>query len=145
MEKLRVEDTDDSKRLDIVLAGHPEVSSRSEAQRIIKSGNISLNHSTDNLSAKKQVHTGDLIEFSVLPPPETDLVAVPFDLDIVFEDEYIIVVNKPSGMVVHPSAGHSRDTLVNYLLHHSTLSDKSPIRPGIVHRIDKDTDRKSVV
>ena len=145
METLRVGEKEDSKRLDIVLASHQRVSSRSEAQRIIKSGDIKINGSNEKISSKFKVKRGDLIEFSVPPPVSTDVLPVAKPLDIKYEDDYLIVINKPCGMVVHPSAGHYDDTLVNYLLHHTTLSDKDPIRPGIVHRIDKDTSGLLVV
>lgn len=139
MENLVIGETFDSTRLDIVLSNHREVSSRAEAQRIIKNGTVKINDSTERINPKRMVRTGDVITFSVLPPPQSNLIPVPFDLDIVFEDQHLIIVNKPHGVVVHPSAGHHCDTLVNYLLHHTGLSTINPSRPGIVHRIDKDT------
>ncbi len=145
METLQVEEREDSKRLDIVLASHQKVASRSEAQRIIKSGKIKINASSEKISPKLKVKRGDLIEFTVIPPASTDILPVAKPLDIQYEDDYLIIINKPSGMVVHPSAGHYNDTLVNYLLYHTTLSDKDPVRPGIVHRIDKDTSGLLVV
>ncbi len=145
MENLVVEETFDSTRLDIVLSNHPEVSSRAEAQRIIKSGSVKINDSDEKISPKRKVRTGDIVIFSVLPPPQSSLIPVPFDLDIVFEDQHLIVVNKPCGVVVHPAAGHHSDTLVNYLLHHTGLSNVNQTRPGIVHRIDKDTSGLLVV
>ncbi len=145
METLCVDETFDLKRLDIALASHEKVSSRSEAQRIIKNSRVLVNQCNENITPKKTVRAGDVISFICPPPPETDLIAVPYDLDIVFEDSYLIVINKPSGMVVHPSAGHHTDTLVNYLLHYTNLSDNNPARPGIVHRIDKDTSGLLVV
>ncbi len=145
METLQVDEKEDSKRLDVVLASHQKVSSRSEAQRIIKSGNIKINDATEKISPKLKVKKGDLIEFSVPPPASTDVLPVAKPLDIQYEDDYLVVINKPGGMVVHPSAGHYDDTLVNYLLHHTILSDKDPVRPGIVHRIDKDTSGLLVV
>ncbi len=145
MEVLRVEEASDSLRLDIVLTSHEKVSSRSEAQRIIKNGNITINHSDEKTSPKRKVKTGDLIEFTVPPLPPTNITPVAKSLDIRFEDDHLIVLNKPKGMVVHPSTGHYNDTLVNYLLFHTTLSNKDPVRPGIVHRIDKDTSGLLVV
>lgn len=145
MEELRVEETDDSKRLDVVLASHDKVSSRSEAQRIIKSGNVSINETDLKITPKRIVKKGDLIRFTLIPPEDTTIIPVEKKLNIVFEDQHLLVVNKPRGMVVHPSAGHYNDTLVNYLLHHTSLSDFDDSRPGIVHRIDKDTSGLLVV
>ena len=145
MEEFRVEDSLDLQRLDVVLSRHPKFSSRSEAQRTIKAGLVYLNQSNQNISPKTKVNTGDLISFALLPEPESEALPVKGDLDIVFEDDHLIVVDKPCGMVVHPSAGHYNDTLVNYLLYHTKLPDTDPIRPGIVHRIDKDTSGLIVV
>ena len=139
MESLRVSETLDLKRLDVVLSTHEKISSRSEAQRLIHSGSVQINHSRANVSPKKTVRADDIITFTLLPQPVSEVLPVPYELDILFEDPYLLIVNKPSGVVVHPAAGHTSDTLVNYLLYHSKLSGKDPIRPGIVHRIDKDT------
>jgi len=145
MESFSVSDTLDQKRLDVVLAAHEKISSRSEAQRTIQAGTVQINHSDTNVSPKKAVRAGDIITFTLLPQPVSEVVPVPYDLDILYEDPFLLIVNKPSGVVVHPAAGHASDTLVNYLLHHSQLSGKDPIRPGIVHRIDKDTSGLLVV
>lgn len=127
------------KRLDVWLAETTEIS-RSRAQQLIEHGAVLLNGKT----AKKrdQVACGDVISFE-LPEPE-EIKAIPQDLpiEIVYEDEHLLVVNKPQGMVVHPAPGNSDGTLVNALLYHckgrlSSINGK--IRPGIVHRIDKDT------
>ncbi len=139
MEVLQVENTFDSKRLDVVLSNHEKVSSRSEAQRIIKSGSLFINQSAEKVTPGRKVKSGDVIEFDLPPQASSNLIPVPGKLNIVFEDDYVLVVNKLSGMVVHPAAGHYNDTLVNYLLHHTRLPDNDPVRPGIVHRIDKDT------
>ncbi len=145
MESLYVDEFNDTKRLDIVLSSHEKISSRSEAQKLIKNGNVQINRSSEKATSKKIVKAGDIITFSVADPPQTEFIPVPYDLDIIFEDQDIIIVNKPSGMVVHPAVGHHADTLVNYLLHHSILSDFESTRPGIVHRIDKDTSGLLVV
>ncbi len=145
MEVLRVGDDFHEKRLDVTLANHEKVSSRAEAQRIIKQGNLLLNNSKKKIHSNRKVKSGDLIEFELLPRPATDLIPMPGNLDIVYEDHHIIVINKPRNMVVHPAAGHYDDTLVNHLIHHTTLPDNDPVRPGIVHRIDKDTSGLIVV
>lgn len=139
MEHLRVSDTLDQKRLDVVLSSHQAVSSRSEAQRLINSGVVQINDSPLKITSKRIVRVGDIITFELLPRPVSEVLPVPYNLEIVYEDPYLLIVNKPCGVVVHPAAGHSSDTLVNYLLHHSKLSGKDPVRPGIVHRIDKET------
>ncbi|PCI30617.1 MAG: RNA pseudouridine synthase [SAR324 cluster bacterium] len=133
------------KRLDIVLAEHENISSRSRAQKMIQSGLVSLEGYSRKLAPKTVVRSGDVITFEALPVESTELVAVPYDLDIVFEDDHLIIVNKPKGMVVHPAVGHAQDTLVNYLLYHTRLSEVDAGRPGIVHRIDKDTSGLLVV
>lgn len=145
MERFRVSGTLDQKRLDVVLSTHPKISSRSEAQRHIREGVVQVNHSSEKVTPKRLVRSGDLITFTIMPKPLSELVPVPYYLDIYFEDEYLLVVNKPRGVVVHPAAGHASDTLVNFLLHHTVLSGMDPVRPGIVHRIDKDTSGLLVV
>jgi len=139
MERLSVSEALNQKRLDVVLSTHSKIASRSEAQRHIREGVVQVNHSHERVSAKRLVHSGDIITFTIMPQQISELVPVPFNLDICFEDEYLLVVNKPRGVVVHPAAGHANDTLVNFLLHHTRLPGLDPLRPGIVHRIDKDT------
>lgn len=93
------------------------------------------------IKANYKVNAGDKILIEIPEPEELDLVPENLELDIVYEDDDVVIVNKPQGMVVHPSAGHSQGTLVNGLLYQiknlSTINDV--VRPGIVHRIDKDT------
>ncbi|MDN5346840.1 MAG: rRNA synthase [Clostridia bacterium] len=136
--KLVVEAGDEGKRLDLFLARKVNVS-RSRVQQLIAVGEIRVNGQT--AKASYRLKPGDHIEGRV-PEPE-ELAARPEDisLDILYEDGDIIVVNKPQGMVVHPSPGHERGTLVNALLFHCRdLSGiNGVLRPGIVHRLDKDT------
>ena len=137
-----------SMRLDVALSNHEHIQSRSEAKKLINAGNVLVNNKPDFVKAKYILKAGDIISFDPFPEIKLELTPVPYPLDIVFEDNEILIVNKPVGMVVHPAPGHPNDTLVNYLLHHTRLSSVDTIRPGIVHRIDKDTsglDRKSVV
>ncbi len=126
-------------RLDIFVSLSEGVS-RSAAQALISNGSVTVNgkNSTKNYKLRE----GDTVE-TTLPPPEP-IEALPQDIpvDIVYEDDHLLVVNKPQGMVVHPAPGNPDGTLVNALLHHcagrlSSINGK--IRPGIVHRIDKDT------
>lgn len=117
----------------------PEISSRNYAQRLIKSGNITVNGKM--LRTNYKVHAGDVIR-CILPRPENlSILPENLPLDIVYEDQDLLVINKARGMVVHPAPGNYSGTLVNALLYHCTdLSDiNGVIRPGIVHRIDKDT------
>lgn len=127
-------------RIDIYLANSIENATRTRIQKLIKAEFVTVNGK--NTKANYLVEPGDKIKVTipVTPRPEH---AEPeeINLDIVYEDEYLLVINKPAGMVVHPSLGNYTGTLVNALLHHSTkLSNlNEPGRPGIVHRIDKDT------
>ena len=132
-------------RLDAYLAAATELT-RSAAVRLIEDGQVTVNGKTPN--KKEKVKAGDEVTVS-LPEPEPDE-AIPQDipLDIVYEDEDILVVNKPCGMVVHPAAGNPDGTLVNAILYHcgdSLSGIGGVIRPGIVHRIDKDTSGLLVV
>ncbi|MTB64661.1 RluA family pseudouridine synthase [Streptococcus sp. zg-86] len=125
-------------RLDKALADLTSLS-RSVANEQIKSGLVRVNGEVKK--AKYTVQTGDCIQYEIPEVEEIDYVAEEIPLEIVYEDADVAVVNKPQGMVVHPSAGHTSGTLVNALLYH--IKDLSGIngvmRPGIVHRIDKDT------
>lgn len=128
------------KRLDQYIAEHMGEFSRSRLQALIKNGNVLLNNK--QCKAKQQVTEGDLIEITI--PEELPQEPQPENISlwVLHEDEHIIVLNKASGMVVHPAAGNGTGTLVNALLHHcnSCLSSVGGTeRPGIVHRLDKDT------
>ena len=125
-------------RLDKAVADLTELS-RGLANEQIKNGQILVNGETKK--AKYAVKEGDVISYEVPEPEVVEYVAENLPLEIVYQDEDVAVVNKPQGMVVHPSAGHTSGTLVNALMYH--IKDLSGIngvlRPGIVHRIDKDT------
>lgn len=125
-------------RLDKALADLSMLS-RSVANEQIKQGQVLVNGQAKK--AKYTVQVGDIISYQVPEVEEVEYVAEDIPLNIIYEDQDIAVVNKPQGMVVHPSAGHTSGTLVNALLYH--IKDLSGIngvlRPGIVHRIDKDT------
>ncbi|UNL43338.1 RluA family pseudouridine synthase [Ligilactobacillus agilis] len=112
--------------------------SRSQLKELLASGNLLVNG--QKKKPKYQVKPGDKLTLVEPEVKQLDLVAEKMDLDIVYEDEDVLVVNKPQGMVVHPSPGHESHTLVNALLYHCPLSTiNGTFRPGIVHRIDKDT------
>ena len=137
-----VQEAQSGDRLDSGLATY--VGTRSKAQRMIKLGIVSINGQIEK-AQKRALKTGDQIEYQLPPSLPENARAVAHPLEIIFEDESIILVNKPSGMVIHPSPGHYDDTLVNYLLYHWGQSVAQGLRPGIVHRIDKDTSGLIVV
>jgi 23S rRNA pseudouridine1911/1915/1917 synthase len=125
-------------RLDKLLAGHFPDYSRTYFQSLIERGCILVNGKP--LKKREKVKAGDEIEVCFLLTEEISLEPEPIALDILYEDEDLIAVNKPAGMVVHPGPGHARGTFVHALLHHcQTLGSQDPLRPGIVHRLDKDT------
>ncbi len=140
-----VPETSAGQRLDQFLAQVQAIQSRTKALFLIESARVFLNHKLAKASTRLQ--GGDHISVHLPPPRPTELVPLKMDLDITFEDEDLIVVNKPSGLVVHPAHGHEQDTLVNALLAHTTqLSLRfGEQRPGIVHRIDKETSGLLVV
>ena len=132
-----------AERLDLLLADQPEIGSRSQAQKLIKEGAVTLNGEVTS-KAKTKIAESDILEVEYKLEIK-NLVPIARELDIRYEDDDLLVVNKPKDMVVHPSVGHSNDSLANYLLAHCQLSDINSDRPGIVHRIDKDTSGLLVV
>ena len=125
-------------RLDLFLAQSQLVETRSQALNLISKNQVFLNEA--NLKASYRLHSGDLLKI-ILPQKKSDTLSkYDFPLDILFEDEEILIINKPAGLVVHPAPGHEKKTLVNILFHQKKLSPGShPLRPGVVHRLDKDT------
>ncbi|MCM3600260.1 RluA family pseudouridine synthase [Robertmurraya korlensis] len=126
-------------RLDKVLSSVNNEWSRSQVQLWMQEGSVVVNGQKVKSSYKCSV--GDVVEINIPDPEELDVVPEPMDLEIFYEDSDVLVVNKPKGMVVHPAPGHSTGTLVNGLMAHcKDLSGiNGVLRPGIVHRIDKDT------
>ena len=131
--------TDAGQRLDTFLAAHIEGWSRARLQRLIEEADVLVNGLVAKSSYK--LHANDQIEVELTPPPSTAFAPENIPLDIVFEDDDLIVVNKPAGMVVHPAAGADAGTLANALaFHFAQLSNTAgAARPGIVHRLDKGT------
>lgn len=124
-------------RLDTYLSEETEYT-RSKIQKLIKENQIKVNDKTVNASYK--IKENDVIEINEIEEEITDILPEKMDLDIVYEDEYLAIINKKSGIVVHPAVGNRNHTLVNGLLYHfNEISNKNTIRPGIVHRLDKDT------
>jgi 23S rRNA pseudouridine1911/1915/1917 synthase len=136
---LQVDADDAGTRLDKYLASHMPELSRSHLQRLIQEGHVWL--SSRPAAASSRVHAGDVITVCVPPPRPARPAAEAIPLRVLYEDEALLVIDKPPGMVVHPAPGHAEGTLVNALLFHCrTLSGiGGEIRPGIVHRLDKDT------
>lgn len=137
---IEVKEEENGFRLDRFINFRCQELTRSAAEKLILSGEVYLNGKSAQKSAK--VKPGDLVEFVIPEPVKLDVVPENIPLDILYEDNDLLVVNKPKGMVVHPAAGNYTGTLVNALLYHcgdSLSGINGVIRPGIVHRIDKET------
>ncbi|MBQ2070645.1 MAG: RluA family pseudouridine synthase [Bacilli bacterium] len=138
MPEYKVSESDVGKRVDEILFSTGEFLSRSKAQALIKEGEVLLNEKP--CKAGNKVDLGDIITYSLPKQVPTDLIGENIPLDVIYEDDYLIVVNKPAGLVVHPGNGHPTGTLANALVYRNQDIDASDTsRPGIVHRIDKDT------
>ncbi|MFQ5450050.1 MAG: RluA family pseudouridine synthase [Nitrospinaceae bacterium] len=137
--KFKVDRHTSQKRLDVFLSESQEDISRSQLKRLIEKGQVMVNGFPGRTCYK--VKPGDCIELHIPDPTPLELPREAIPLNIVFEDDCLVVVDKPAGMVVHPAPGHSSGTLVNALLHHCFgLSGIGGVeRPGIVHRLDKET------
>lgn len=135
----------DGQRLDVYLAAQFEKLTRSRACQLLLDRNITVNGEYKKPSYR--VRSGDRLEGEIPPAPTIDLEPEALNLDILYEDHSLVVINKPPGIVVHPSPGHNTGTLVSGLLHHcpeiGPVGEK--LRPGIVHRLDKDTSGVMVV
>jgi 23S rRNA pseudouridine1911/1915/1917 synthase len=140
-----VQETDQGQRLDVVIASHLPACSRSYAANLIAAEKISV----DGRRKKPgyRVRAGDNIQGHLPAPQPLDFRPEPIEINRLFEDRHIIVINKPPGLVVHPAPGHYSGTLVNALLYHcpDLAGIGGKIRPGIVHRLDKDTSGALVV
>ena len=136
--EIKVNEEDKGLRIDLFLANSSDLS-RSQIQKLIEEERVLVNNETT--VSRYKVNPGDFITAEYLEQTPTDIKPKDIALDIVYEDEDLIVINKPKGLVVHPAAGNYDNTLVNALLYHcKELSDiNGYYRPGIVHRIDKDT------
>ena len=132
-------DSDAEPRLDSWLSVQLPDFSRSRWQKLISLGHIQIENRVCS-DKKYKLKAGDRVCVHIPDPEPLDLIPEAIPLDILYEDEHLLIVNKPAGMVVHPSAGHSAGTLVHALLAHCPLSSIGGVqRPGIVHRLDKDT------
>ena len=130
----------EDQRIDRYLTEMLPEQSRSFFQKLIRDGFVMVNHII--VKVNYRLKTGDVIEIDIPDAVPTEIVPENIPLDILYEDDDLLIVNKPKGMVVHPAVGHSTGTLVNAIMYHcqGNLSGiNGEIRPGIVHRIDKDT------
>lgn len=135
-----ITEEDAGMRIDRYLSLKPDLPSRSYLQKLIE--DLSVKVDNRPVKANYRLQKGNIILVEIPEPKELEVVAQKMDLDIVYEDSDLLIVNKPKGMVVHPAAGHEDQTLVNGLLYHckGELSGINGVmRPGIVHRIDRDT------
>lgn len=144
-ERRRIDvESDTEERLDAFLAGRLRLS-RSRAAALVTGGRVAVNGEPARKSYRPRA--GDRLEVEIPPPPQVELSPEPIPVAVAFEDDHLIVVDKPAGLVVHPAPGHPSGTLVNALL---ALTDRlspigAPLRPGIVHRLDRDTSGLLVV
>jgi 23S rRNA pseudouridine1911/1915/1917 synthase len=135
----------DGQRLDVALAAHPDVGSRAAAQRLVDAGLVTV----DGRARPKRhrLAAGERVEAESPPAPVVDPgeagAGVPFE--VVYEDEHLLVVDKPPGVVVHPAPGHETGTLAQALARRGAAGGREPWRPGIVHRLDRDTSGLMVV
>ncbi len=146
-EEINITEETQGTRLDLVLSAGLEDYSRSFIQKLFEKGGVSVNGNPCT-SKKYKCAAGDLVEIVIPKPERLEAAAEDIPIDIVYEDEHLLVVDKPAGMVVHPAPGNYSGTLVNALMYHcgdQLSSINGVIRPGIVHRIDKDTSGLLVV
>ena len=142
-----VEKKNNNKRIDIFLSQKIQDYTRSYIRKLIKKNHVKLNKAIINLTSTK-IKTKDEITINIVELNSYNIKPKKINLNIVFEDKDLLIINKPKGMVVHPGAGNTENTMVNALLYKfkSKLSDlNGNLRPGIVHRIDKDTSGLLVV
>ncbi|WP_199249511.1 RluA family pseudouridine synthase [[Phormidium] sp. ETS-05] len=146
MQSIMLEVGAEEERLDLWVASQLPDMSRSRIQKIIESGGVLVNGETCT-TKKAKLKQGDRLTITIPNPEPLTLTPEDIPLDILYEDEHLLIINKPAGLVVHPSAGHDEGTLVHALLSHCTdLAGIGGVeRPGIVHRLDKDTTGAIVV
>ncbi|MGQ9745507.1 MAG: RluA family pseudouridine synthase [Dissulfurimicrobium sp.] len=144
--KIEVEKGSAGERLDKYLASKDIGLSRAQIQRLINAGHIKI-YGIDTVTPAMKIRAGHIIGISIPPPEKISIKPLPIPIEIIYEDSSIMVINKPAGLVVHPGAGREEETLVHALMHHchdlSGIGGK--IRPGIVHRLDKDTSGLMVI
>lgn len=127
----------DGQRVDVVVGTDPRVGSRAEGQRLIAAGRVTIDRAP--VAKRRRVVAGDVIHVQPESRPAPQLTPEHLNLRIPYEDQDLLVVDKPAGMVTHPSKGHSSGTVVHGLLSRGIAGGAEPFRPGIVHRLDRDT------
>lgn len=143
-QEIKVSHVESGKRVDVLAAEKTGIT-RSRIQRLIEKGSVLVN--SKSVRQNYRVKAGDIITLTVVEEETSGLVPEALPVEILYEDQYLVVVNKPSGMVVYPATGHNKGTLMNALLYHCKKLAKTggPLRPGVVHRLDKDTSGVMVV
>jgi 23S rRNA pseudouridine1911/1915/1917 synthase len=141
--RLRVPDASAGERLDRFLAGLPEVGSRAAAERLLAAGDVRVDGAAQPKSHR--LAGGEELELEPPEAPPAGVVGEEMELRIPYEDEHLLVVDKPAGLVVHPAPGHATGTLVHGLVAHDAAGGDEAERPGIVHRLDRDTSGLLVV
>jgi 23S rRNA pseudouridine1911/1915/1917 synthase len=141
--RLRVPPESAGERLDRFLSLRPEIGSRAVAERLLRGGGVLVDGRARPKSHK--LEGGEELEFEPPPVPTSTLEPQAMDLVVPYEDEHLLVVDKPAGLVVHPAPGHAHGTLVQGLLAYDVEGGDEPERPGIVHRLDRDTSGLLVV
>jgi 23S rRNA pseudouridine1911/1915/1917 synthase len=142
--RLRVPEKAAGERLDRFLAGLPEIGSRAVAERLLRDGGVLVDGASPRVKSAR-LAGGEDIEFEPPGPVASTLEPEEMELTVPYEDEHLLVVDKPAGLVVHPAPGHARGTLVHGLLAYDVDGGDEPERPGIVHRLDRDTSGLMVV
>jgi 23S rRNA pseudouridine1911/1915/1917 synthase len=143
MTRLRVPPESAGERLDRFLSQLPEIGSRAVAERLLSGGGVRVDGRSRLKSHK--LEGGEELEFEPPPPRTSTLEPQEMNLVVPYEDQHLLVVDKPAGLVVHPAPGHARGTLVHGLLAYDVKGGDEPERPGIVHRLDRDTSGLLVV
>ncbi len=142
--ELTVTAADTDRRIDTWLTQKLPEFSRARLQKLITQGHVLVNNQP--IAKKQKLQVNDQVTVIIPPPTSLDLIPEQIPLDILYEDDQLIIINKPAGMVVHPAPGHSSGTLVHALLSHCPLAEIGGVhRPGIVHRLDRDTSGAIVV
>jgi 23S rRNA pseudouridine1911/1915/1917 synthase len=141
--QLRVPDAAAGERLDRFLAALPEIGSRTVAERLLRDDGVLVDGRPRAKSHR--LEGGEELEFEPPKPPTSTLTPERMELVVPYEDEHLLVVDKPAGLVVHPAPGHAEGTLVHGLLAYDVEGGEEPDRPGIVHRLDRDTSGLLVV
>lgn len=133
-EEYTVSSDEEGERLDRLVASLTGMS-RSAARRSVENGLVAVDG--ESVPPARKVRGGEMVSVEIVAEPELEAEDIP--VPVIFEDEHVIVVDKPAGLVVHPGAGHSSGTLVNALLSRGIFGGDDPVRPGVVHRLDRDT------